>query len=639
MDGATATSAAAARAVTEAGGHAWRLRIAGRGAAKGSTRTAIKIEKQTDQGRVEVWGFRQDSLGFLPGDGQALVSVADGHGPSVPGTLMSQSSHLMLLPATAARRDELLTLLKVGDHKGVHTIMKDIFAVCDEKLLNTDPHTSPHPSGGATFTLNHKVLDPATGRLFTIVSNVGDSPCVKITIDSDEQKAGRNAFVVTETSEDQNCDNMLAVQRYCNMCVDLEQIPRKVILGRFNFQSPLGKRCAWMGGWGDWVEPYIYTVGDDGYYTLSDNTEVMQHFYERAPPEFKPALAAGGPQSLRSRPQNLIELAEGKFPSANYGSTLEGVLQMPFSMGDKADKIGPLHVKCVPETAVQVDDANIFEIMGTDGVMDCLPDADLARLLAEQSPEELKDVPALCDKVATLVERLAKLNWFPYSSLGVPAWDDLGFWVVQIDRVVAEAPAVDYDDAVVEDDGAAAEDGGGRPNLFGQRENTGDQDFTQDDEEEEVVAVTATRATTNVADTDGGGGGAAAAADLMETTSDPAVTGGAAVATAGSNGGGGVAADDDDSFHSADDEPEPDYDQDEPAEVEAGGNGGATDAVAAAIPSSKLKRQGTITSTDDAAELAVEAAAAAAAAAGGGGEPVDVTEDALPADILTHQST
>ena len=58
--------------------------------------------------------------------------------------------------------------------------------------------------------------------------------------------------------------------------------------------------------------------------------------------EFKPALAAGGPQSLRSRPQNLVELAAGGFPSANYGSTLEGVLQMPFSMGDKADKIGPV---------------------------------------------------------------------------------------------------------------------------------------------------------------------------------------------------------------------------------------------------------------------------------------------------------
>ena len=103
-----------------------------------------------------------------------------------------------------------------------------------------------------------------------------------------------------------------------------------------------GQRCAWMGEWGDWVEPYTYTVGGDGHYTLSHNVEVMQQFYERAPPEVKPALAAGGPQSLRSRPQNLVEMAAGGFPSANYGSTLEGVLQMAFSMGDKADKIGPV---------------------------------------------------------------------------------------------------------------------------------------------------------------------------------------------------------------------------------------------------------------------------------------------------------
>lgn len=520
----------------------------------------------------------------------------------------SQSSHLMLLPATAARYSDLLPLLRAGNQKGVHTIMKEIFATCDDVLLNTDPHTSPHPSGGATFTLNHKVLDPDNGNLFTIISNVGDSPAVKITIDP-----GTQGISIVETSEDQNCDNMFAVQRYCNMCVDLGQIPRKVILGRFNFQSPLGKRCAWMGGWGDWVEPYIYTVGDDGYYTLSDNVEVMQQFYERSPPEFKPALAAGGPQSLRSRPLNLVHLAEGKFPSANYGSTLEGVLQMPFSMGDKADKIGPLHVKCVPETSVQVDAEKIFEIMGTDGVMDCLPDADLERLLAEQSPEELKDVAALCDKVATLVERLAKLNWFPYSSLGVPAWDDLGFWVVQVDRVEAKPPAPDYDDAAEEDGGAGgaveagAEDAGGR-GAFLMRELTGEQDAEQDaDEEEEGGGLDAVVAAAEA-------GAADAAVDQMETMSDLSVAG----AAAASDG-----ADDDDDFQDALDEPEPDYD-DEPDH-----DAGAAAAVAAPRSKSgaKLKRQNTITSTDD------------AAVAAGDAEPVDVTEDALPAEILTHQST
>ena len=111
--------------------------------------------------------------------GQALVSVADGHGPLVPGTLMSQASHMLLLPATAARYADLLTLLRANDHASVHGVMKEIFATCDDTLLNTDPQTSPHPRGGATFTLNHKVLDPASGNLYTIISNVGDSPCVK----------------------------------------------------------------------------------------------------------------------------------------------------------------------------------------------------------------------------------------------------------------------------------------------------------------------------------------------------------------------------------------------------------------------------------------------------------------------------
>ena len=49
------------------------------------------------------------------------------------------------------------------------------------------------------------------------------------------------------------------------------------------------------------------------------------------------------------------------------------------------------------------------------------------QLLREQSAEELVDVEGLCNKVATLVERLAKLNWFPYSSLGVRPWSFLGY--------------------------------------------------------------------------------------------------------------------------------------------------------------------------------------------------------------------
>ena len=200
---------------------------------------------------------------------------------------------------------------------------------------------------------------------------------------------------------------------------------------------------------------------------------------------------------------------------------------------------------------MQVDDAKVFEIMGTDGVMDCLPDTDLAQLLAEQSPEELKDVSALCDKVATLVERLAKLNWFPYSSLGVPAWDDLGFWVVQVDRVVAEAPVVDYDEPAAEDGAAGA---GGRPNFL-MRELTGEQDVEQDLEEEDVLPEDAVAGAGA-----GAGAGPSSAADQMEAAAPPAGSSGGAADGGGGGDGGG---DDDDDFVDALDEPVPDYD-DEP---------------------------------------------------------------------------
>eukprot|EP00039_Didymoeca_costata_P001724 m.54580 g.54580 ORF g.54580 m.54580 type:complete len:589 (-) comp10935_c0_seq4:957-2723(-) len=406
----------------------WKIRLAGRGAAKGSTRNAQKLTKTTPQGDVHVWTFRQDSIGILTTNKQAVISVADGHGPRVPGSLISLSSHLLLLPAAASHYDTLLEYCRANDKEKILALMTELFEDCDQKLLMTDPHCSVHASGGSTFTLNHKLYDPKTGQVYSVLSNVGDSPAIRI---------DQSSEVITEMSEDQNCDNVKAVERYCNLCAKKNEEPRRVILGRFNFQSPLGKRCAWMGDWGDWVEPYTYSKTEEGVYEVSHNVEVMRSFYERAPEEFQPALMCGGPQSLRARPANLEALSRGEYPSANFGSTLEGVLQMPFSLGDKADKHGRLRVKCEPFVNLLVDSKSGIEIMGTDGVMDCLPDDELRNLI-RNNPDATQNPENFCNMVATLTESLAKENWFQFSSWGVPAWDDLGFWVIRFDPISSE---------------------------------------------------------------------------------------------------------------------------------------------------------------------------------------------------------
>jgi hypothetical protein len=100
--------------------------------------------------------------------------------------------------------------------------------------------------------------------------------------------------------------------------------------------------------------------------------------------------------------------------------------------------------------------------------------------------------------VATLVETLARTNWFPFSSLGVPAWDDLGFWVIQCDMVgEVTTDATAGAGAGAESSGGGGGGGGagaggepaepsagGRSNLFGGgRLPTGDRDLTDADEE------------------------------------------------------------------------------------------------------------------------------------------------------------
>ena len=76
------------------------------------------------------------------------------------------------------------------------------------------------------------------------------------------------------------------------------------------------------------IRPFLLRQDADGRYIAEDNLAVMQDFFEKCDhPIMQEILALGGPQTLRDRPCFLQARQEGKFPSFNFGSTVEGVLQ------------------------------------------------------------------------------------------------------------------------------------------------------------------------------------------------------------------------------------------------------------------------------------------------------------------------
>ena len=74
------------------------------------------------------------------------------------------------------------------------------------------------------------------------------------------------------------------------------------------------------------VRIFDHTVSEDGVVTVIPHLDVRE-FYEKAPETFRSYINDGGPQSRRGQPFNQQEIAEGRWPSQNFGSTLDGITQ------------------------------------------------------------------------------------------------------------------------------------------------------------------------------------------------------------------------------------------------------------------------------------------------------------------------
>jgi serine/threonine protein phosphatase PrpC len=399
------------------GGKTWSFQIGGAGCNKKVTRIPEKMYNVDIN--IDIYGFGQDSLGILKQSNQLILTLADGHGPTVEGKEMSYKVHEYMIKYIGDYRDYFVKLLRRGDHKYIEKIVYDISKQVDEALLTYDIRTSEFKEGGTTFTMIHKILDEENGALYTLSYNVGDSPYFKIKIGEET--------TINEVSQEQNCDNIKCVENYYNLCMKDGDTPSEVILGRFN--TPNGFKTQWMGE--ETIKPYnIHYI--DGKYKCSVNESIMIKFYEEAPTNIKEfVLYNGGPQSIRGRIHNLTELDAGRYPTTNFGSTLSGGLQTPFSFGDKKSK-HIHHIKCVPHITITKEQElheQSFDFVSSDGAIDCLTDKDIKKLFEGYGKVSQQ---AFMEKVEKTINANARNGGFGFSNLtNIPTWDDLSYWIVE----------------------------------------------------------------------------------------------------------------------------------------------------------------------------------------------------------------
>jgi len=384
--------------------------IGGGGCDKRTSRTPTILEKE----HITIYCYGQDSKSMYKDDTQLILTLADGHGPNQGGKAISYRLHELIINCLLDIKDFLLSNLKIGKYDTIKSTLHSIFNDVNDAILNTDEITSKYMSGGSTFVLVHKIIDSDTGELYTISSNVGDSSYMTI-----------NNNGVTELSQEQNCDNIDVVTQYYNYCLDNSLEPSRIIFGRFNTSK--GFKTPWVGD--QPIEPYICT-NENGSYTLSPNTKDMKQLYELAPKHLKSnTFYNGGPQSIRGRSKNIEALANGLFPMENYGSTINGDLQMVSSFGDKSSKIKH-NIMCKPHTHISKHSSDDqHEFISSDGPMDCLTNKELIRLFVYKNKTSMS-MELFCEFLENSIDIQAAIGGFPFAGC-LPAWDDLSYWVVK----------------------------------------------------------------------------------------------------------------------------------------------------------------------------------------------------------------
>lgn len=386
--------------------------------------------------KPDIWMFGQDGFGVYSVDADTstdtstiIMANTDGHGGTRPlmkeGIDFAYYSLVFSITEISKHINEIKQLVIENNKRGLDLFMNAIFQKLDNFLLYDFPITNKYSVGGTTLTINIKFVHK--NRLMSITTNTGDS--VLMHIDTNKN--------ITEETVALNCDRLESYNKYISKCNETHTIPKNIYLGRFNVKAK--RNVEWVDPMSNFRKPIIpfkliKEIDENGIdiYRAEHNVEIMEKFYNNAPPYFKEThLKVGGTQSLRDRGYNIEQMDRGNYPSTNFGNTMEGICQClsGCSIGDRIDKNGNRNIM-ITHTSIRIIKTDIehgkeIEIIGTDGFFDTITDELI-----------LEGLEINNNSNSNIIERKNKLNQIIFNetrkNLWGTNWDDITYCIIEI---------------------------------------------------------------------------------------------------------------------------------------------------------------------------------------------------------------
>jgi hypothetical protein len=357
--------------------------------------------------------YGQDFIGTHKDDHLFIIANADGHGGTQPhckeGTLFAFYSVLFSIAEIYKHIDEIKKIYT--DNNRLSDYMNHIFQGLDNFLMYDFPETKGFITGGSTLTVNLKFY--SRGKMVSITTNAGDTIL-----------AGFRNNQIEEKTMQLNCDTLESYQKYIDKCNTIGIKPLEIFLNRFNYKR--GYRIDWAGTDGGPIKPFILNTQNNKY-TVTENHNTMQKFYDDAPLHFKHNyLYNGGIQSIRDKKTNIEKMKQGKYPCTNFGNTAEGICQcLPGSaIGDITQKHGK-HNLMITHTKIEYFKKKNIEIIGSDGFFDVMTDECITEILSElEDPSSNTTLDAIKLKFVDKMFSEIKKHNFPDN------WDDISFCII-----------------------------------------------------------------------------------------------------------------------------------------------------------------------------------------------------------------
>lgn len=336
---------------------------------------------------------------------EKILGVFDGHGGPKCQFVSFYVGTLLV--------DKLLEKWEIIREEGEEEIKKiitNMFKETHQELSDSNNMFIEINNCGTTVSLVLIMNKEGTRKMIT--ANVGDSPIIWY---GDEE--------LIECGLEHNCDNKEAVELYLKRMEKRGKPPKTVVFGRIN-----------CGGYGDPVwdsnhdgnpQPLAVFKYIDGKAELHDeNYKKLAKYYPK------------GCQSIRYPPmvtENGVTRVKPGHECENWGSTLEGNLQILNSIGDLK------YMEDISyEPYISIRDINKKGILlvASDGFTDLCSLEEWGNYLKELDLEDKESSKLIENKIFSLSEQDKMFKYYEIEKKRFPMWDDVSAIILPLENFI-----------------------------------------------------------------------------------------------------------------------------------------------------------------------------------------------------------